>query len=88
MSQQRKVEVFTAGCPACEETVALVERLACPSCEVTVLNVTEPEVADRVRSLGLRSLPAVVIDGQLALCCTGRGADEASLRAAGIGQQL
>ena len=88
MSTQRKIEIFTAGCPACEETIALVESLACLSCEITVLNVTEQKVADRVKALGLRSIPAVVIDGQLAPCCQGRSADEATLRAAGVGQAL
>ena len=31
MSAKRKIEVFSAGCPACEETIALVNRVACPS---------------------------------------------------------
>jgi hypothetical protein len=35
-----------------------------------------------------RSVPAVVIDGKLADCCTGRGPDEATLRAAGLGQPI
>ena len=35
---------------------------------------------------GVRSVPAVAINGQLAGCCAGRGVDEASLRAAGLGQ--
>ena len=35
MSARRKVEVFSAGCPACKETIELVNRVACPSCEVT-----------------------------------------------------
>jgi len=45
-------------------------------------------VADRAKSLGIRSVPAVVVDGVLASCCTGRGPDEASLRATGVGQPL
>ena len=32
MSIKRKIEVFSAGCPACEETIKLVNRIACPSC--------------------------------------------------------
>jgi hypothetical protein len=31
---KREVEVFTAGCPLCEETVNLVKSLACPNCEL------------------------------------------------------
>jgi hypothetical protein len=30
MSTKRQIEIFSAGCPACEETVALVSRVACP----------------------------------------------------------
>jgi hypothetical protein len=88
MTARRKVEVFSAGCLVCEETVALVQRVACPSCEVSVLDLRDPNVARRAKSLGIRSVPAVVIDGQLADCCQGRGPDEAVLRAAGLGQAV
>jgi glutaredoxin len=86
MMSRRKIEVFTAGCPACDETVQMVREVACPSCEVVVLDMHDPAVADRARQLGVRSVPAVAIDGELAGCCTGRGPDEATLRAAGLGQ--
>jgi glutaredoxin 3 len=36
-------------------------------------------VAVAVRGYGIRSLPAVVIDGRLADCCAGRGPDETIL---------
>jgi len=83
---KRKIEVFTAGCPACDETVQLVQEVACPSCEVVVLDMHDPAVADRASQLGIRSVPAVAIDGELAGCCAGRGPDEATLRAAGLGR--
>ncbi len=86
MSAKRKIEVFSAGCPACEETITLVNRVACPSCEVSVLEMKDSGVASRAKSLGIRSVPAVVIDGKLTDCCAGRGPDEAMLRAAGLGQ--
>jgi len=53
---------------------------------VTVLDMNEPAIASRAADLGIRSVPAVVIDGKLAGCCAGRGPDEATLRAAGLGQ--
>jgi len=83
---KRKVEIFSAGCSACEETIKLVNSLACPSCEVSVLNMGDPAVAKRAKSLGVHSVPAVVINGKLADCCSGRGPDEKTLRAAGLGQ--
>ena len=88
MTDNRKIEVFSAGCPVCDDTVKLVNNLACPSCEVNVLDMKTPEVAERAKTLGIRSVPAVVIDGKLADCCTGRGPDEATLRAAGLGKPL
>ncbi len=88
MTTKRQIEVFGAGCPACEETIRLVESVACPSCEVAVLDMNEPSVASRAKSLGIHSVPSVVIDGQLADCCAGRGPDEATLRSAGLGQPI
>ncbi len=85
---RRQVEVFSAGCPACEEVVALVQRLACPSCAVSVLDMHDPAVASRAKALGVRLVPAVVIDGRLADCCKGNAPDEAALRAAGLGQPV
>jgi glutaredoxin 3 len=85
---KRKIEIFSAGCPVCKQTVELVKRISCTSCEVAVLDVNDPAVATRANSLGIRSVPAVVVDGSLASCCAGRGPEEAVLRAAGIGKPL
>jgi len=86
VSSKRKIEVFSAGCPACRETVDMVNRAACPSCDVSVLDMNDPDVARRAKGLGIRTVPAVVIGGKLADCCTGRGPEEATLRALGLGQ--
>jgi glutaredoxin 3 len=88
MNSKRRIEIFSAGCPACEETIALVNRVACPSCEVEVVDMHRADVASRAKQYGIRSVPAVVIDGKLAECCAGRGPDESSLRAAGVGVLL
>jgi hypothetical protein len=88
MATKRKIEVFSAGCPVCQETVTWVQQIACPSCDVSILDMNDPNVARRAKVLGIRSVPAVVIDGKLADCCQGRGPDEATLRAAGLGQPI
>jgi glutaredoxin len=88
MTNNRLVEVFSAGCPVCTETIELINQLACPSCDVSVLDMHDSAVATRAKKLGVRSVPAVAIDGQLANCCAGRGPNEAELRAAGLGQAL
>ena len=88
MAEKRKIEVFSAGCAACEDTIALVNRVACPSCEVSILDMKQAGVAKRARDLGIRFVPAVVIAGKLAGCCADRGPDEATLCAGGLGQQI
>ena len=88
MQSKRKVEVFSAGCACCHETIALVKKIACSSCEVTVHDMNKREVAERAKHLGIHSVPAVVIDGKLADCCSGRGPQEAALRASGLGAAL
>ena len=41
---QRSVEVFTAGCPLCDETVKLVQELACDSCDIQVRDLREGHI--------------------------------------------
>lgn len=86
MTAKRKIEVFSAGCPVCDDVVSLVQDLAWPSCEVEVLDRRTIETATRAKALGVRPVPAVAINGQPVGCCAGRGVDEATLRAAGLGQ--
>ena len=88
MTTNRQIEVFSAGCSACDDAIKTVNDIACPSCKVSVLDMNDANVASRAKSLGIRSVPAVVIDGKLADCCMGRGPDEATLRTAGLGQPI
>jgi glutaredoxin len=88
VSNTRKIEVFSAGCPLCSEAEKKVRELACPSCEVTVVNMKEPASMERANELGVHSVPAVAIDGKLAGCCEGRGIDEKALQDAGLGNPL
>jgi glutaredoxin 3 len=84
-------KIFNAGCSACDDSddsVAMIRRIACTSCEFELLDVRDPVVAARAKSYGIRTVPAVAVDGRLAACCEGSGPDEASLRAAGIGVSL
>lgn len=88
MSTKRKIEIFSAGCPACEETINLVNSLACPSCEIEVLDMRQEAAAKKAEQYGIRSVPAVVINGKPADCCAGRGPEEGSLRSAGVGAAI
>lgn len=88
MNDKRKIEIYSAGCPLCQDTINLVNRLACSSCEVSILDMNEEKVASRAEHLGIKAVPAVVINGELSSCCTGRGVDENVLRANGLGQPI
>ena len=82
MATKKKVEVFTAGCSTCEETIELIKRIVGSLHEVVIHDMHESEVASKAEQYGVRSVPAVVIDGELAGCCAGRGPDEHVLRSA------
>jgi glutaredoxin 3 len=88
MSRTRKIEVFSAGCPLCDEAEKKIHELVCPSCDVNVLNMKKPATMERAKQLGVQSVPAVAIDGKLCGCCAGRGIDEKVLQDAGLGKPL
>lgn len=87
----RKIEVFTAGCPLCEPVVQMVKDLACDNCEVAIYDLRDGCATDECRTkaqhYGIHRVPAVVVDGKLADCCSSQDpVTRASLVAAGIGQ--
>ena len=84
---KRQVEVFTAGCPVCDSAVTAVNELACPDCEITVYDLTS-EGGEKAREYDLKTVPAVVIDGEACSCCDNRGVNSEELRAAGVGRPL
>lgn len=88
MKDKRKIEIYSAGCACCDEATETVKQIACPSCEIEVLDMRQDVVAEKAKRYGIRSVPAIVIDGQFADCCAGRGVDEAALRSAGLGVPL
>lgn len=88
MTNKRSVEVFSAGCSACEDAIQLLKRIACPSCEVSIRDMHDAGVAERAKALGIQRVPAIVIDGKVAECCASGGPDERTLRAAGLGVTL
>jgi len=82
MNPKHKIEIFSAGCATCKETIEMVRKIAGADHEIQIHDMHQHEIASRVKQHGVRSLPAVVIDGKLAGCCAGRGPDEHVLREA------
>lgn len=87
---KRRVEVFTAGCPVCDETVSLVKSLICPSCELQIVDLREGcatnECREKARRYGITAVAAIAVNGVLLDCCRREPITADTLRAAGIGQ--
>ena len=86
---KRLIEVFTAGCSVCEGAVQQVKDLACDNCEVVVYDLYKKcdtlECEAKAKAYGVKSVPAVAINGKLVDCCN-NGIDIDALKAAGLGQ--
>lgn len=82
----RKIEVFTAGCPCCDEAVTAVTAAACPNCDVQVRDMKDPTVAADAKRYGINRVPAVVIDGKLADCCAAGAININKLRSIVLGK--
>lgn len=85
MAEKRKIEVFSAGCALCHEVIDLVRREAGSTSEVIVRDMMDARFLARAEKFGIRSVPAVVIDGKVADGCTATEAVEL-LRDAGLGK--
>ncbi len=90
MENKRVIEVFTAGCSVCQPTVDMVKEMACSSCEVIVYDLSKPcdtkECLEKVKQYGIKSLPAVAVNGVLLDYYQQKGVDKETLAKSGIGQ--
>jgi glutaredoxin 3 len=86
MATKPKIEVFSAGCPLCLQAIDMVRREAGSSSEIIVRNMTDARDFGRATALGVRSVPAVAIDGKLV--SSGGGVDIQTLRDAGLVRAL
>ncbi|HLG93546.1 MAG TPA: thioredoxin family protein [candidate division Zixibacteria bacterium] len=60
----RTIEVFTAGCPVCSETLVLVKRVTkdC-GCRVVEKKSTDKAHFEEAKAYGVKAMPAIVVDG-------------------------
>ena len=90
MANKRLIEIFTADCYICENAVKEIKTLACPNCEVKVYDLNKKcntnECVEKAEQYGVKSVPAVAINGKLVDCCSNRGIDYETLKRAGLGQ--
>jgi len=62
----RKIEVFSAGCPLCNETLAAVKNaVADCGCEVVERRCSGTECCDEAKQYDVKAMPTVVVDGRI-----------------------
>ena len=66
MNNKRRIEVFTAGCAVCNDTVKLVrESVSQCGCEVLERRCPENECCAEGKQYGVKVLPSVAVAGQI-----------------------
>ncbi len=64
--KKRLIEIFTAGCPLCEETVTLVKNaMSVCGCEVIERRCSGTECCEPAQRYKIRTMPTVVVDGEI-----------------------
>jgi glutaredoxin 3 len=87
MTTKRTVEVFTAGCTLCDDAVRVVRDLVCESCELEIHDMRTDTGKAKATTYGIKRVPAVVVNGQLADCCKQGGVDAGILQRLGVGRR-
>ena len=66
MAEKRKIEVFTAGCSLCDDTLRLVkDAVASCGCEVIERRCPPKQMCQEGKAYGVRAMPTVVVDGAI-----------------------
>lgn len=78
-----RIDVYTAGCPLCEDAVGIARTTAGDTHEVVVHDLrTDESALSRAREAGVASVPAVSVDGQVLACCRSGGVSRQEIEAA------
>ncbi len=66
MANKRRIEVFSAGCSLCDDTLKLVkDAVASCGCEVIERRCPENELCLEAKQYGVRTMPTVAVDGEI-----------------------
>lgn len=63
----KKIEVFTADCSLCKETLELIKKEACTECEVIERRCSGEECCGPAKDYGIKAVPTVVVDGKITI---------------------
>ncbi len=68
---KHSIEVFTAGCHLCRQTMEIVQKAKCDEYTVTEYNIREKCESEiclqKTKEYGIRAVPTIVIDGKIAI---------------------
>lgn len=85
---KKKVEIFTAGCSVCTPIVDLVKNNASDSCDIIIYDLVKQceskECLAKAVEYGIKSIPAIAVDGKLLSCCQNNGISKEELVKAGV----
>ena len=66
MAGKRKIEVFTAGCSLCDDTLRLVkDAVASCGCEVIERRCPPQQMCEEGKAYGVHAMPTVVVNGAI-----------------------
>jgi hypothetical protein len=54
MAEKRTIEIYSEECPVCKGTIDEIIKAMCPECDVTVLDMKDPEVAERAKTIAVQ----------------------------------
>jgi len=84
---KRRVEIFSAGCKTCQRTIEQLREQIDSRHEIVVHDMHNDDgAAERAEAFGIRTVPAIVVDGFLLACCKNTGPTLRELQAAGLGK--
>ena len=73
-----KVEIFTAGCPLCDETVKEIKDIVSEN-ELIIYNLNKATDLNKAKEYEINKVPAVVVNGKLLNCCKNNKVDKKEL---------
>lgn len=65
---QHRIEIFSADCPICRETIAMVkESDCCKNSEIVIHTCSGDECCQPAKDYKIRAMPSIVVDRKLAI---------------------
>lgn len=61
----KRIEVFTADCPLCKDTLEIIKKEACTECEVIEQRCSGSECCQPAKNYDIKAVPTVVVDGKV-----------------------